>query len=140
MSEIERLRQENAELKRQLETQRNRDKFDYSVIKFDEKEAHCLARLLQGAVYAENFLAGCSFCQFPCKLVRHNHRDELLQQDQRWRQILNKLTEKTGVDCGVMEKENLYGSDFPYKRFLKNANKEAKNYFRNYFSDSSTDL
>ena len=140
MSEMERLRQENAELKRQLETQRKRDTFDCSVIKFNEKEAHCIARILQGAIYAKDFLAGCSFCKFPCKLVRHNHRDEVLQQEQRWRQILNKLTEKTGVDCGIMESENLYGSEFPYKRFLRNANDEAKDYFRNYFFDISTDL
>ncbi|MBR6013349.1 MAG: hypothetical protein IK062_06165 [Selenomonadaceae bacterium] len=41
-----------------------------------EQEAHCVARLLQGAVYGEDFLSGCSFCKFPCSLVNHNKHSD----------------------------------------------------------------
>ncbi len=136
MNELEKLQQENAELKRQLESQRVRDEFNIGSVKFTEQESHCIARMLQGAVYGENFLSGCSFCKFQCSLVsRSKYSEKIYSQQPRWRQILDKLTKKTGVDCGVMDEGNLYGSQFPYKRFLKNSNAEAEEYFRNYFSD-----
>ncbi len=136
MDDIEKLTQENAELKRQLKSRCLQDEFDIGTVKFTEQEAHCVARMLQGAVYGEDFLSGCSFCKFQCSLVNRNkYSEKIYPTKPRWRQILDKLTEITGVDCGVMDEGNLYGSKFPYKRFLKNSNAEAKEYFRNYFSD-----
>lgn len=136
MNELEKLKQENAELKRQLKSQRLQNEFDIGSIKFTEHEAHCVARMLQGAVYGENFLSGCSFCKFQCSLVgRNKYSEKIYSQQPRWRQILDKLTKFTGVDCGIIDEGNLYGSKFPYKRFLKNSNAEAEEYFRNYFSD-----
>lgn len=135
MNEIEKLKQENAELKRQLKSQRLQNEFDIGTVKFTEQETHCIARLLQGAVYGEDFLSGCSFCKFQCSLVnRDKHSEKIYSIKPRWRQILDKLTQATGVDCGIMDEGNLYGSNFPYKRFLKNSNAEAKEYFRNYFT------
>lgn len=136
MNKIEKLKQENAELKRQLKSQRLQDEVDVGSVKFTEQETHCIARLLQGAVYGEHFLSGCSFCKFQCSLAgRDNYSEKVYTQQPRWRKILNKLTKLTGVDCGIMDEGNLYGSKFPYKRFLKNSNAEAKKYFKNYFSD-----
>lgn len=31
-----------------------------------EQEAHCLARLLQGALFNENILTGCDYCKNRC--------------------------------------------------------------------------
>lgn len=136
MNEVEKLKQENAELKRQLKSQRLQSEYDIGSVKFTEQEAHCVARMLQGAVYGEDFLSGCSFCKFKCSLAgRDKYSEKIYSTNPRWRQILDRLTKLTGVDCGIIDEGNLYGSKFPYKRFLKNSNAEAEEYFRNYFSD-----
>lgn len=136
MNDIEKLKRENAELKRQLKSRRIQEECNIGFVKFSERETHCIARMLQGAVYGEDFLSGCSFCKFQCSLMnRDKHSDKVYSTNPMWRQILDKLTKVTGVDCGVMDEGNLYGSKFPYKRFLKNSNAEAREYFRNYFSD-----
>ena len=109
MNELEKLQKENAELKRQLKSRRLQDEFNVGSVKFTEQETHCIARMLQGAVYDEDFLSGCSFCKFQCSLVnRDKHSEKMYSTNPRWRQILDKLTKVTVVDCGVMDEGNLY--------------------------------
>ena len=92
-----------------------------------EQEAHCIARLLQSALYGgeANILAGCTFCRYPCRTEG--------KRCSNFNMIRDKLTQTTGVDVTPMLYGDLPHSDFPYKKFLKNANQEAKEYFRNFF-------
>ena len=55
-----------------------------------EKEAHCVARLLQGAIFGESVLNGCVFCKFRCNTESDPapHLDKLRQ----------KLWMETGVE------------------------------------------
>ena len=88
-----------------------------------EKEAHCVARLLQGAMFGESVLNGCRFCKFRCEG----------QED--FDAIRKRLYEETGVDLRLGAENNLLYSNFPYKRFLREANEETVIYFRNFFAN-----
>ena len=91
-----------------------------------EKESHCIARLLQGAIFGESVLNGCTFCKFRCSTESDPapHLDELRQ----------KLWIETGVDLRFGSgKDKLPYSKFPYKRFLRASNEETIDYFRNFF-------
>ena len=92
-----------------------------------EKEAHCIARLLQSAMFGESLLCGCKFCKFQCKTAEDTapHLDA----------IRKRLTDETGVDLRLGAESNLLYSNFPHKRFLKNANEEIVNYFLNFFAN-----
>lgn len=93
--------------------------------KFTEKELHCIARLLQGAIYGEhNVFDGCAFCKFNCATKE--------DPNPNYDKLLEKLTELTGVDL-FPSRDRIIHSSFPYKKFLKNANDKTKTYFRNYF-------
>ena len=90
-----------------------------------EKEAHCVARLIQGALFADNILAGREYCKFECF------------RDTESRNMFNVMRERfeaeTGVDlnpivCGLGEKH------FPYRKFLKNSNDNIKKLLRTYFA------
>lgn len=99
-------------------------------MELSEKEAHCVARLLQGAIYGErNVLNGCLFCKYCCDNSDNNepvpHYDE----------ILKKFSKETGVDLSPCMSRDIYHSDFPYKKFLKNSNETVKEQFRNFFKD-----
>ncbi len=53
-----------------------------------EQEAHCIARLLQGALFSENILNGCDYCKNRC-------------YENRWDiffSIRKRLSEETDVD------------------------------------------
>lgn len=93
-----------------------------------EKELHCVARLLQGAIYGEehNVFDGCAFCMYQC----HNE----IELAPNFELVMQKIMNKTGVDLSPA-KHRLIHSGFPYKKFLKNANEDAKEYFRNYFKN-----
>lgn len=94
----------------------------------DERDWHCIARLLQGALYGgdKNAFDGCFFCKFKC------FGDGDMELAPNMTNALKLLEEKTGVDLSVAN-DRLLQSNFPYKKFLKNSNDEAKEYFRNYF-------
>ena len=89
-----------------------------------EKEAHCVARLLQGAMFGKNnTMAGCAFCKYQC------------DKNSVYRQIQKKFDEETGVDLEDDVPIDVIYSDFPYKKFLKNSNDNVREYFRKIFSD-----
>ena len=99
-------------------------------MELSEKEAHCVARLLQGAIYGErNVLDGCLFCKYCCD---DGNADEPLPE---YKEILKKFGEETGVDLNPVTSRDVYHSDFPYKKFLKNSNELVKERFRNFFKD-----
>lgn len=89
-----------------------------------EKEAHCVARLLQGAMFGNhNTMAGCAFCKFQCGA------------DDMYRQIQKKFETETGVDLDDNMPLDIFYSNFPYKKFLKNSNENVKEHFRKIFAD-----
>lgn len=95
-----------------------------------EKQAHCVARILQSVIFGKSILDGCAFCKFECKTITDPapHLDEI-------RKI---FFDETGVDLriGGSSKDKLKFSDFPYKRFLRASNDEIKNYFGDFFKSS----
>ena len=93
-------------------------------MELNEREAHCIARLLQGAIFGEDVSDGCDYCKFQCTLGRFPFREE----------IRKRLTEETGVDLSNGTRVLLPHSNFPYNKFLKNANETAKKVYRNHLS------
>lgn len=98
--------------------------------RMNEHNWHCIARLLQGAIYGGrgNVLDGCAFCKFKC------HEDGNGDPAPHYDKIMAMISEKTGVDL-LPGSSKLHQSNFPYKKFLKKSNDEAKEYFRNFFRD-----
>ena len=92
-----------------------------------EKEAHCIARLLQGAMFGKSIFDGCAFCKFKCK-VKNDPAPHLDK-------IRMLLTEATGVDLGWNGNTAFRPDDFQYHRFLKNSNDEMKQKIANYFKN-----
>ena len=94
-------------------------------MELSEKELHCVARLLQGAIFSENFVNGCAFCKFKCKTEKDPapHLDE----------IRIKLMDATGVDLGWDSSTAFWREGFQYKRFLKNSNEEIQQKISKYF-------
>ena len=91
-----------------------------------EKESHCVARLLQGAIFGESLLTGRAFCKFRCS----TREDPAPCLDS----LREKLWTATGVDLRLASgKDTLPYSNFPYKRFLRAANNEVISYFRSFF-------
>ena len=94
------------------------------MVELSDKEAHCVARLLQGAMFGKhNTMAGCAFCKYQC------------DKNSVYRQIQKKFEEETGVDLEDDLPVDVIYSDFPYKKFLKNSNDNVREYFRKIFSD-----
>ena len=93
-----------------------------------EKEAHCVARLLQGAFFSKNPLNGCTFCKYQCRIKK----DEPISTEHI---IREKLMAETGVDLTGIIPCDVVFSEFPYKKFLKNANETIKKHFREIFAD-----
>lgn len=87
-------------------------------MELNEREAHCVARLLQGAIFGEDITTGCAYCKVRC--------DEKLLAGS----IRKRLTEETGVDLGVINGDSLPYTKIPHGRFLKNAHADAKKYYR----------
>lgn len=98
----------------------------------NEREAHCLARLLQGAWYAtpEKGMAGSLTACHYCKIQCYNGNNEFVVLED----IKKRLMEETGVDLSPASGQFLMDSDFPYHKFLKNANEGIRNYFRERFN------
>ena len=95
-------------------------------MELSEKEAHCVARMLQSFLFGKYIGDGCQFCKFQCKTEKDvaPHLDE----------IRMKLMDTTGVDLGWGGGGILRPDDFPYHRFLRNSNNEIKEKLRKYFS------
>ena len=91
-----------------------------------EKEAHCVARLIQGALFTDDLLAGCEYCKFEC--IKNAESPSVFIS------MREKLTKETGVDLDIFDSD-LSNKHFPYKRFLKNSNDNIKKLLRTYFAD-----
>ena len=89
-------------------------------MELNEHEAHCVARLIQGAMFGRDVADGCQFCKFNCGAHCGSQRAADLRK---------RLTEVTGVDLA----DRLSESAFPHDRFIKAANEEIKNYYRKEF-------
>ena len=99
-------------------------------MELNEKEAHCVARLLQGGFYGNNVLNGCTFCKFKC-------RPQLIDDEEisMERKIREKFMTETGVDLTQSIPYDIVFSEFPYKKFLKNSNEGIKEHLRKAFAD-----
>ena len=96
-------------------------------VELNEKEAHCVARLLQGAWFGDDVLDACQFCKYQCfKEAKDNNYIRVCDE------IRKKFTEATGVDLGYIHRD-LEGIERPYVRFLKNSNDDIKKMLRDYF-------
>ena len=89
-------------------------------MELNEREAHCVARLIQGAMFGRNVADGCQFCRFKCGATCGSQRAADLRK---------RLTKVTGVDLT----DRLPESEFPHDRFIKGANEEIKDYYRKEF-------
>jgi len=96
-----------------------------------EKEAHCVARLIQGGVIGKRAVDGCWFCKY-----RDECRRENFLNPSEYQKLAMKITAETGVD---IVQDNGYPtlppSLLPYRKFLKSSHSGIKEYFKNYFSD-----
>lgn len=84
-----------------------------------EKEAHCVARLIQGALFADDIIAGCEYCKFRCL---DDPENPMLFAGE----IRERLEAETGVDLNALCCPDLPRSEFPHSKFLKNANEKVK--------------
>ena len=95
-----------------------------------EKEAHCIARLLQNGLFCDNesIYNGCYYCKF---------RFEDKNPTEQIKSVLKKIEDETGVDLKIenVEEEYLPHSNIPYKKFLAAANEKTKDGFRKFFAD-----
>lgn len=88
----------------------------------NEHDWHCIARLLQGSFFGNGLFDGCSFCK---------NKDCCTGNES----VFRKLSNETGVDLSPAVYGYLHKNGFPYKKFLKGANEDAKRHFRNFFTD-----
>ena len=98
-------------------------------MELNEREAHCIARLLQGAWFGKSKFDGCNYCKYQC------YKDDDKCGLHGFDNIKKRLTEETGVDLSPDASSFLLDSDFPYHKFLKNSNEEIRKYFRERFSN-----
>ena len=98
-------------------------------MELSEREAHCVARLLQGAWFAKHSLDACNYCKFRC------FKNDAENRLSGFENIRRRLTEETGVDISPAAGAFLIDSEFPYHKFLKNSNEEIRKYFRERFSN-----
>lgn len=97
-------------------------------MELDEKEAHCVARLLQTFLWQNRHnMYGCSFCKFECPR-KGVEKTRLLE-------IQQKFQDETGVDLVSIGWGHIPFSDFPYKKFLVNSNEKIQELFKNAFSE-----
>ena len=92
-------------------------------MELNEQEAHCIARLLQSALFGKSIFDGCFYCKHQC-----GNKLPMFQA------IRDRLTEETAVDIDPIYYGEIPNSDFPYLKFLKNSNEHATAYFRERFS------
>ena len=104
-------------------------------MELSEKEAHCVARMLQGMVFGKNIFSGCTFCKFQCD--EEERKSGIPYIMPQYKKIMQKFYEETAVDTRIAgdTHDTLIKSDFPYKRFLRNSNEEIKTYCKNFFTE-----
>ena len=92
-------------------------------MELNEQEAHCVARHMQALMYGRDISDACTFCKFPCC----NKGEPPMQE-----YIKERLTEETGVDVRTWTNWDMLPElgDFPYKKFLINANEGVIRYYR----------
>ena len=98
-------------------------------MELNEREAHCVARLLQGAFLGESVLNCCEYCKYPC----YDDSNRCL-----WfaNVIRDKFTDETGVSLGATpHKTDLNGFARPFNKFLVNANPKARGLVERYLKD-----
>lgn len=95
-----------------------------NVIKLTDKDLHCIARLIQSAMFSKGAFSACMFCKYEEECDTAEHSDV----------IRKKLMDETGVDLGVWD-ISLHSGAFPYRRFLKNSNEKTKVHFKKYFKE-----
>ena len=93
-------------------------------MELNERESHCVARLLQGAMFGNSIDDGCQFCKFRCERVVDMTRE-----------IRKRLTDETGVDLSLMTHGTEPLSKFPLGKFLINANADIKKVYREFFEE-----
>ena len=99
-----------------------------------EQEAHCVARLLQGAIYGDTPWRGCEYCKYQCRrFVKNKEKPNVKTLErQTYEPLLAKLTEETGVDLGnIVDIEYVKHGFLPISKFLISSNNEIKEYMRN---------
>lgn len=99
-----------------------------------KQEAHCIARLLQSAIFSpeHGLFDACSYCKYKCFQEIDNGQGVKMPQ---FDLLLRKLMNETGVDLIPGAYGAFYPGGFPYKKFLKNSNDEIKEFFRSFFKD-----
>ena len=104
-------------------------------MELSEKEAHCVARMLQGMVFGKDIFSGCAFCKFQCDKEEMKKGAPYIAP--QYKKIMQKFYEATEVDTRIVGNpyDKLIKSDFPYKRFLRNSNEEIKAYCENFFTE-----
>ena len=89
-------------------------------MELSEREAHCVARLLQGAIYGDSYLTGCGYCKY-------NRADENgFIYGSCADKIRARLTEETGVELNNEVFTPDFEREWPYLRFLRNSNDRVK--------------
>lgn len=90
-----------------------------------EQEAHCIARHFQALLYGRGLSDACNFCKFQCFIGKDKNFEFLFEQ------IKERLTSELGVDLRVFPWETLPElGNFPYKKFLANANEAVVAYYQ----------
>lgn len=107
------------------------------MVELTEQEAHCIARLLQSAIFSPDheIFAGCRFCKYPCMKEAGKWDDMSLVNLPRYDEVMSKITNGTGVDVRPAVYGCIEPGGMPYKKFLKNSNDGIKEFFRNLFKD-----
>lgn len=104
-------------------------------MELSDREAHCIARLLQGALNCERYYDACCFCKFEggCKERNWNCKEP----PTFFREFAERLTGITGVE--IMPDKSWLGMPLSgalnYMKLLKNANPEVKSRCKKFFED-----
>ena len=91
-------------------------------MELNEQEAHCIARLLQSALFGKDIFDGCDYCKFQC--YKQGNRLKMFDE------LRGRLTVETGVDVSPIVDTSFVNAHFPYHKFLVNSNEEFKAGFR----------
>ena len=100
-------------------------------MELDEREAHCVARLIQGGLKTDNILNGCLFCKYPCKYTSNGVTIGNVNMALR-----NRLEKETGVIIGTYRGRTAF-DEFrsPFNYLLVNSNPQARGLVERYMKD-----
>ena len=119
-------------------------------MELNEQEAHCLARILQGILFADNqWLEGCQFCpyrfddsQVCVKPLREFPKIAEALPDMEENagfmtmpiNLRRRLSDETGVDIDFLSGGGLPGCKFEPDRFLREANPTIVERYQRHFN------